>query len=266
MVLTFLLASLTGCDDTRFGSGGGTVDATGYEGVVQVFDAHCIACHGAGLQSGGLDLEADPCATTVGVTSPSYGAPLVDPGNAQGSVLYAKMADLGTYGGVMPTSGALSADLLAVVGDWIDAGASCDAGSGDGGASDGGSSDSGSSDSGSSDSGGDGGATDGDYGFQSVQEQVFDAACVSCHFYDSGFGDSLILTSPAYDAVVDQASSTYPDEVFVVPGDPEGSFLYQKVRGTHSADQGALMPLYADALDTAQLTLLYGWILEGAPR
>ena len=129
--LTPLLAlpALVGCDDTIFGkgssvdSGGGYVD--GYEGVVAIADDHCISCHPSGGGSGGLDLESDLCGTTVGVAAQDYDGILVVAGDHASSVLWNKMSDSGTYGGVMPLGGALSSDVVAIVEAWIDDGATC---------------------------------------------------------------------------------------------------------------------------------------------
>jgi hypothetical protein len=48
----------------------------------------------------------------------------VAPGDAEGSVLYQRMA--GLSGGIMPPGGALDAGVVALVGEWIDAGATTD--------------------------------------------------------------------------------------------------------------------------------------------
>ena len=124
---------LTGCDDTLFGVNGSGKDTdtgplpTGHAGVVAIFNEDCVSCHPAGGSgSGGLDLEGDLCSLVVGVAATGYApAVLVVAGDSASSVLWNKMADTGSYGGVMPLGGALSSDVVAIVEAWIDDGASC---------------------------------------------------------------------------------------------------------------------------------------------
>jgi hypothetical protein len=122
MLLIWILA----CDDTIFanGTGGEAVTGDTYEDVETVFANNCTSCHNptGAATFGGLDLQTDPCAATVRVSS-SYGPPRVDPGNHADSVLWNKMADTGAYGGVMPPSGKLPDPTIASVAAWIDAGA-----------------------------------------------------------------------------------------------------------------------------------------------
>ncbi|MES2643238.1 MAG: c-type cytochrome domain-containing protein [Myxococcota bacterium] len=123
-----LLVALLACDDDIFPAAhnGEAIVGDGYTDVVAVFDGGCVSCHGATSPSGGLDLVTDPCAAMVDVTSSTYTAVLVAPGDSAGSVLWHKMADTGTYGGVMPFGAALPAASVATVAAWIDAGAPCD--------------------------------------------------------------------------------------------------------------------------------------------
>lgn len=123
---------LAGCDDDIFGTGGGSSDTagygTGYDGAVAIFDDTCLSCHSAGAKSGDLDLETDPCAALVGVASAGAdygGAPLVVPGDSASSVLWNKMANTGTYGGVMPLGSGLDQATVDIVKNWIDDGAAC---------------------------------------------------------------------------------------------------------------------------------------------
>ena len=91
------------------GGGGGTPPAAAgasWDGTVAVvFDPTCTGCHGAGLQSGGVDLSSYSAAVAV-----------VAPGDAAGSVLVQVM-EAGGH------PGRLSDEQLALVKDWIDGGA-----------------------------------------------------------------------------------------------------------------------------------------------
>lgn len=127
------LLLLTACDDTLFGVNGAGKDTdtgplpTGHAGVVAIFDEDCTSCHPAGgTGSGGLDLEGDLCTTVVGVSAQGYTGTLVVAGDSAASVLWHKMADTGTYGGVMPLGGTISQEEIDIVANWIDDGATCD--------------------------------------------------------------------------------------------------------------------------------------------
>ncbi len=220
-----------------------------YTDMVTLFDGNCTGCHSAASKLGGLDLETDPCAALVGVSS-GYGDPLVDPGNADGSVLFGKVSDSGAYGGVMPQGGALDSASVEAVRSWIDGGASCATGGADSGGSDG------------------GGAAG--FTFARVQDEILTPQCAVCHAPgadpDAEYLD--LSEGAAYDNIVRVAAGWDASLYRVTPGNPETSFLYMKVRNTIAEDgsQGEPMPEGApNGLDdTEKLTLLYGWILEGA--
>lgn len=97
----------------------------GFCAVRNVFDASCVRCHDAAGRQGGLDLETDPHAALVSVTSAAYGVTLVAPGDPDGSLLVRKMegVEAVTEGGVMPPDGLLP-EAAAVVRAWVAAGAS----------------------------------------------------------------------------------------------------------------------------------------------
>ena len=118
----------TGCDDTEF-SNGSSVElsgAEGWEGVLEIFDVECLACHGAGSPAGGLDLETDPCGAIVDVDAVAGTGLLVSPGDSQASVLWHRVADTGALGSVMPPGAALGDAVSDILAAWIDDGAVCD--------------------------------------------------------------------------------------------------------------------------------------------
>ncbi len=129
-VLLLAPVLLGACDDTVFsnGSGADLTGATGYEGFLEVAEASCVSCHAANASAafGSLDLVTDPCAAVVGVPAVNYSGTLVVAGDSSTSVLWHKMADTGEYGGVMPQSGALGTDTVAMIAEWIDDGAPCE--------------------------------------------------------------------------------------------------------------------------------------------
>ena len=122
----WILATLLGgCDDTTFPAEvPDTPEGDGYEGVVEVFDSSCTGCHGP---SGSFpDLQTDPCAAIVDQASQAYTGTLVVPGDAEASVLWHKMSNSETYGGIMPQGADDPIDEAGIIEAWIDSGAACD--------------------------------------------------------------------------------------------------------------------------------------------
>jgi hypothetical protein len=251
-----------GCDDASFG-GSHEVTGSGFEAVVEVFNAECTACHNPATAAsfGDLDLETDPCGALVGepATNPSYGASLlVAVGDHEASVLWDKVAENGAYGGVMPTAGKMGSSNIDIIADWIDSGAECtEEGGGDPG-----------------DTGDTGGPETSEYSLARVESEVLDIYCQSCHGGDEPSGD--LDLSDATTIASKESSVGVP---MVVAGDPEASYIYMKMRGTHdpewTGDRGDAMPPPGQGApaeeeggleDTEALLLVYGWILEGAEQ
>jgi hypothetical protein len=129
-ILAALLALATlGCsdDDDPAAPGDGTAPTqASYEDDIQpVWDQSCgPGCHGdSGF--GGLDLRpGESHAALVNVISPTYGVARVAPADPAGSVLFNKITDTGTYGGVMPLGGPLLDEAsIELIRAWILAGA-----------------------------------------------------------------------------------------------------------------------------------------------
>jgi mono/diheme cytochrome c family protein len=117
----------TGCDDTLFSKPADTSapDATGFAGVVQIFNENCVSCH-PGTDTF-PDLETDLCGALVNVESSGYGPDLlVVPNSAEDSVLWHKLEGTDGFAGTMPLGGdQLSQPRRDVVKDWINDGATC---------------------------------------------------------------------------------------------------------------------------------------------
>lgn len=103
---------------------GGTTDTTvaaepSWDAVVAgFFTPRCTGCHGAGLQSGGLDLSTFDAAVAGGGSGPG-----IVPGDAAASTIVQEMAS-GAHPGLLPDQ------ELAVLQAWIDDGAAESAGGG----------------------------------------------------------------------------------------------------------------------------------------
>lgn len=244
------LSGLSACDDTIFNTKeGGAVDGEGYDGVVSVFEANCLSCHSAGAKLGGLDLETDPCAAIVDVSAANSaygGALLVSPGDTEGSVLWHKITDSGTFGDVMPTGGAMDQANIDIVANWIADGASCESGGGGGG--DGG------------DDTGEPQTWSGDYSYANVQNEILTPDCATCHVSGGVYGDLPLTQGDAYPSIVGKPSSQGMN--YIEPGDPDNSYLYLKMVDDESIS-GGVMP-QGGALSAQYLDLMRGWIAAGA--
>jgi hypothetical protein len=89
------------------------------------------------------------------------------------------------------------------------------------------------------------------------------SACTLCHAGPTPAG-RLNLSGDVYAALVNKPSSFKPGAILVVPGDPENSYLYQKLVGT-SGIVGLRMPRNGPPyLTDGQIEVIERWIEEGA--
>ena len=103
----------------------------------------------------------------------------------------------------------------------------------------------------------------------SIQAKVFTPSCavIGCHGgsvvqqglrLDEGFSASSLIN------VVSPQSSFAAAQVRVVPGDPDGSLLIQKLEGTQTI--GDRMPAFSPPLPQATIDVIRQWIHAGAPQ
>jgi mono/diheme cytochrome c family protein len=83
--------------------------------VMPIFEAQCTICHGT---LGGWDGTSYEAAINTGDN-----APVVIPGDGEGSLLGQKILGTQTLGNIMPPSGLMSEEEIAIILAWIDAGA-----------------------------------------------------------------------------------------------------------------------------------------------
>jgi len=100
--------------------------------------------------------------------------------------------------------------------------------------------------------------------FSEIQANVFtpDCATSGCHI---GGGAPLGLRlddANSYALLVGVASAQDPGVQLVAPGNPNNSYLIQKLEG--AASTGAQMPLNASPLDQAVIDIIRQWITDGA--
>lgn len=98
--------------------------------------------------------------------------------------------------------------------------------------------------------------------FQQVQTQVLTPNCTGCHV-GAGAPQGLRLDAAnSYAMLVNVASTQVPTLLRVKPGDPDNSWLVQKIDGR--ATVGGRMPLGRNPLPQASIDLVRSWIAAGA--
>jgi len=107
--------------------------------------------------------------------------------------------------------------------------------------------------------------------FEAIERRIFarhGCGVLGCHGGVLGQADLSLAPGLAYANLVSVASTTDPTRVRVAPGDPEHSFLWQKVAvRTLGLDDipGLGMPIGDPPLDVDELDALGLWIAAGAP-
>ena len=100
--------------------------------------------------------------------------------------------------------------------------------------------------------------------FNSIQAQVFTPICTVCHA-GAGAPQGLRLDATnSYDLLVGVASVEVPSLFRVKPGDPDNSYIVQKLEG-HAA-VGARMPFGGPYLSSDVTAVIRQWITDGALR
>jgi len=106
-----------------------------------------------------------------------------------------------------------------------------------------------------------------------IQREIFNAsdssgrlACVQCHTNVGRTPSAglLLVDGQSFQALVGQASRAKAGAVFVVPGDPDNSYLIHKLEGSANII-GTRMPRGAGPFLTAgQMSIIRRWIQLGA--
>ena len=97
--------------------------------------------------------------------------------------------------------------------------------------------------------------------FTQVQKQIFDLMCVNCHGALSQAG--LDLRSPQSHSNLVNVTSSISVMVYVVPGNPDASYLIHKLDGRDGII-GSRKPQLGDPLPAELLELVRSWIQAGA--
>jgi hypothetical protein len=100
--------------------------------------------------------------------------------------------------------------------------------------------------------------------FDSIQANVFTPICTDCHA-GAGAPQGLRLDSAnSYSLLVSVPSTEAPSILRVAPGDPDNSYIIQKLEG-HAA-VGAQMPYGGPPLSADVIAVIRQWIADGAQR
>lgn len=100
-----------------------------------------------------------------------------------------------------------------------------------------------------------------------LQSAIFSPICSGCHNGNgAGLPGSMNLSSAAstFAALVSTNSVERPELLRVNPGDPDNSYLIDKLEGAQDI-VGGQMPLFGTPLDPAVIDQVRQWISDGAP-
>jgi len=100
--------------------------------------------------------------------------------------------------------------------------------------------------------------------FTSIQNHVFTPICTVCHAGANAPQGLRLDSTNSYDLLVGVRSNEVSSLLRVKPGDPDHSYLIQKIEG-HAA-VGARMPFGGPYLDQATIDMIRQWITDGALR
>lgn len=100
--------------------------------------------------------------------------------------------------------------------------------------------------------------------FSEIQASIIEPNCATtgCHLGAAAPQGLRLDSANSYGMLVGVASRESSSVLRVAPGDPNNSYLIQKLEGTASV--GAQMPLGAPALEQATINVIRQWISDGA--
>lgn len=99
--------------------------------------------------------------------------------------------------------------------------------------------------------------------FQRIQDTIFTPSCTGCHAGANAPRGLRLDAANSYAMLVNVASGEVPALLRVNPGNPDQSYLVQKIEGT--AAVGGRMPLGGPPLPADRIALVRQWITAGAP-
>ncbi|MGH8231320.1 MAG: hypothetical protein ACRESY_05815 [Steroidobacteraceae bacterium] len=100
--------------------------------------------------------------------------------------------------------------------------------------------------------------------FDSIQANVFTPICSVCHIGATAPEGLMLDAAHSYNLLVNVPSTEVPSILRVKPGDPDNSYIIQKLEG--HASVGGQMPLGQAPLPTASINFIAQWIMNGAQQ
>jgi|SRR5579862_2903865 len=99
--------------------------------------------------------------------------------------------------------------------------------------------------------------------FDSIQANVFTPICSVCHSGAAAPEGLMLDAQHSYSLLVNVPSTEVPSLLRVDPGNPDNSYIIQKLEG-HAA-VGAQMPFGEPPLPASTIAFIAQWITDGAP-
>ncbi len=211
--------------------------------AVEIFDEYCTACHAEGgdlSDPSEFPLEGD-LGMLVGLKANESDKLLIAPGDPKGSYLMDKVLSTPAMKeDLMPLGDdPLPAAKLQVLRDWITSIPADDAAPGVPAAQ--------------------AAAQEVDPALQAKAAGIFEEHCTACHAEGGDLSDPSEFPLEGDLSILVGRKASEADKPLIAPGDPEGSYLMDKVLGTPAMKQD-LMPLGGDPLSPAELQVLSDWI------
>jgi hypothetical protein len=99
----------------------------------------------------------------------------------------------------------------------------------------------------------------------SIQAGVFTPSCAIAGCHGGGTVQQGLRLDPGFSAasLINVASTQDASLIRVIPGNPDGSLLVQKLEGTQTV--GIRMPAFSPPLPQATIDVIRQWIRNGAP-
>ena len=101
--------------------------------------------------------------------------------------------------------------------------------------------------------------------FQSIQENVFTPICSPCHSGAGAPRGLMLDAAHSYNDIVGVPSVEQPSFDRVKVGDPDSSYLVQKIEGAPGIS-GAQMPYMEQPLPQSTIDAIRQWVTDGAPQ
>jgi hypothetical protein len=99
--------------------------------------------------------------------------------------------------------------------------------------------------------------------FQSIQDNVFTPICSVCHAGGAAPQGLRLDATNSYAMIVGVPSTEDSSVLRIKPGEPDNSYLIQKIEG--HASVGAQMPFGGPPLSAATIATMRQWVTNGAP-